>query len=119
MVTHFGEIHTKNKFKNLLIFINIQKKIVRLITFSSHLDHTENIFQHLNILNLNKLNNYITSLFMFRYQHLKNLPEFFANYYASNSEVHRHNTRNSMKLHKSYQRTNYAKHSLSNKGVDV
>ena len=24
-----------------------------------------------------------------------------------------------MKLHKSYQRTNYAKHSLSNKGVDV
>ena len=49
--------------------INIQKKIVRLMTFSSHLDYTENIFQHLNILNLSKLDDYLTSLFMFRYYH--------------------------------------------------
>ena len=104
----------------MYVFINIQKKIVRLMTFSSHLDHSEKIFQHLNILNLNKLNDYLTSRFMFRYHHLKNLPEFFsADYYTSNSQIHEHNTRNSMKLHKSYQRTNYVKHSLSNKGVDI
>jgi hypothetical protein len=99
----YGNLLWGNTYKKRIQkLINVQKKIVRLMTFSSHLDRTENIFQHLNISNLSKLNDYLTSLFMFRYHHLKNLPEFFANYYISNSEVHRHNTRNSMKLHKSY-----------------
>ena len=56
---------------------------------------------------------------MFRYYHLKNLPEFFANFYSSNSEVRQHYTRISMKLHKHYQRTNYLKYSLANTGVEI
>ena len=90
-----------------------------LMTFKSYLEHTDSIFEYLGILNLNKLNDYLTSLFMFRYHHLNNLPEVFTNYYVRNSQVHKHNTRNSSKLQKSYQRTNYIKHSLSNKGIDV
>jgi hypothetical protein len=98
---------------------NIQKKIIRLMTFQSNFSHTEKIFIDLQILNLSKLNNYLTSLFMFRYHHLNNLPKFFTNFFISNNQIHQYNTRNSTKLHKSYQRTNYVKHSLSVKGVDV
>ena len=34
-----------------------------------------------------------------------------------NNQVHQHNTRNATQLHKSYKRTNYVKHILSNKVV--
>jgi hypothetical protein len=89
------------------------------MTFKSYLDHTEKLFEDFYILTLNKLNDYLTSLFMYRYHHLNNLPEFFKNYYITNNHVHQHNTRNSLKLHRSHQRTNYVKHSISNKGIDI
>jgi hypothetical protein len=56
---------------------------------------------------------------MFRYHNLKNLPETFVNYFIPNNEIHDHGTRNATKLHKTYKRTNYVIHTLSNKGVDV
>ena len=54
---------------------------------------------------------------MFRYHYLENLPEVFSNYFSRNDEIHHYNTRTSSQLHKSYKRTNYAKHTLSDKGV--
>ena len=45
--------------------------------FKSYSDHTEPIFCDLNILNLYKLNEYLTSLFVFRYFHLHNLPDIY------------------------------------------
>ena len=56
---------------------------------------------------------------MFRYHYLNNLPKYFTNYYVTNNKVHDHNTQNASKLHKSYSRTNYVKHSLCNNGVDI
>jgi hypothetical protein len=57
----YGNLLWGNTYKKRIQkLINVQKKIVRLMTFSSHLDHTENIFQHLNILNLSKLDDYLT-----------------------------------------------------------
>ena len=50
------------------------------MTFKSYLEHTEAIFKELHILDIFKINNYLTTLFMFRYHHLKNLPEYFTNY---------------------------------------
>ena len=46
---------------------------------------------------------------MFRYYHLENLPEVFENYFLTNNQIHQHNTRNAIKLHKASKRTNYAK----------
>jgi hypothetical protein len=97
----------------------IQKKLVRLITFSSYFEHTDPIFKKLKILNIYKINEYLTSLFMFRYYKVQNLPEIFCNYFVSNNEIHHHNTRNASLLHKSYKRTNYTKHSLANKGIGI
>ena len=67
----------KKRIQNL---VNIQKKIVRLMTFKSYLEHSDPIFSNLKILNICKINNYLTSLFMFRYHYIKNLPEVFENY---------------------------------------
>ena len=105
--------------KRIQKLVNIQKKIMRLMTFKSYLEHSEPIFSNLKILNIYKINNYLTSLFMFRYHYIKNLPEVFANYFVANNQIHHHNIRNATKLHKSYKRTNYVKHTLSNKGVDI
>ena len=99
--------------------MNIQKKIVRLMTFKSYLEHTEPIFCDLKILNIYKINDYLTSLFLFCYHYIKNLPEVFTNYFVAKNQIHHHNTRNASKLHKPYKRTNYVKHILSNKGVDI
>ena len=100
--------------------MRIQKTIVCVMTLKSYLEHTEPIFKELSILDIFKIMTiYITALFMFRYHHLNNLPEVFTNCFATNNQVHGHNRRNSSKLHKSYKRTNYIKHTLSNKGVDI
>ena len=87
--------------------------------FNSYLEHSEPISRNLEILNISKINNCLTSLFMFRYHHLNNLPETFTNYFVTNNQIHQHNTRNASQVHKSYKRTNCAKHTLSNKGVNV
>ena len=72
------------------------------MTFKSYSDHTEPIFNDLKILNLYKLNEYLTSSFMFRYFHLHNLPEIFTNYFMFNKDIHNYNTRNASLLHKKY-----------------
>ena len=74
------------------------------MTFNSYLEHTKPIFK-----------DFLTSLFMFRCHNLNNLPEVFSNYFVTNSQIHQHHTRNSQKLHKCYNRTNYVKQTLSTK----
>ena len=39
------------------------------------------IFKELGILDIFKINDYLTAMFMFCYHHLKNLPEVFENYF--------------------------------------
>ena len=65
--------------------IKIQKKIVRTITFSHYLAHTEPIFDTLNILYFNNLVVHRISLMMFKYsKDLVPLPivELLPQYYA-------------------------------------
>ena len=116
----YGDLIWGNTYKTRIQkLMRIQKKIVRLITFKPYSEHTETIFKNLEILNVYQINDFLTSIFMFRYFNLKNLPEIFTNYFVTNNEVHHHNTRKTSKLHKSYNRTHYAKHTLSNSGVDI
>ena len=91
----YGNLIWGNTYKKRIqTLVNIQKKSVRLMTFKSYLEHSEPIFSNLKILNVYKINNYLTSLFMFRYHYTKNLPEVFANYFVANNQIHHHNTRN-------------------------
>ena len=69
----YGNLIWGNTYKKRIQkLMNIQKKIVRLMTFKSYLEHTEPIFCDLKILNIYKINDYLTSLFMFRYHYIKN-----------------------------------------------
>jgi hypothetical protein len=83
------------------------------MAFQPFYSHTEKIFDDLQILSFSKLNNYLISLFMFRYHHLQNLPHLFMDFFIVNSQIHQYSTRNSSKLHMHYHRTNYTKHSLA------
>jgi hypothetical protein len=96
----YGNLIWGNTFKSRIQkLVNIQKKIVRLMTFKSYFEHSEPKFHHLKIISLYKINYYLTRMFMFRYFHLKNLPELFTNYFLTNKEIHNHNTRNSSLLY--------------------
>ena len=77
----------KTRIKKLL---NVQKKIIRLMTFKSYLEHTEPMFKELGILNIFRINDNLTAIFMFRYHHLQNLPEVFENYFVTNNQIHKH-----------------------------
>jgi hypothetical protein len=80
----YGNLTWGNTYKNRIqTIMNIQKKIVRLMAFKSYFDHSEPIFKDLNILNIFKINDYLTALFMFLYHHLNNLPEFFKDYFVT------------------------------------
>ena len=88
--------------------MNVQKKIVRLICFKSY---SEPLFLDLKILNVYKINDYLCSIFMYRFFYYQNnLPDFYCDYFKQNSELHNYNTRNSTKLHVNFQRTNYRKY---------
>ena len=99
--------------------MNVQKKIVRLICFKSYTDHSEPLFLDLKILNIYKINDYLCSISMYRFNYCQNLPDFYINYFKQNNEFHSYNTRNSTKLHVSYKRTNYRKYTVFNKGVSL
>ena len=83
---------------HLVPIIKIQKKIVRTITFSHYLAHTEPIFDTLNILNFNNLVVHRISLMMFKYsKDLVPLP--IVELFTRNYEFHNHFTRQSQSLH--------------------
>jgi hypothetical protein len=94
--------------------MNVPKKIVRLICFKSYSDHSEPLFLDLKILNVYRINDYICSIFMYRFFYYQNnLPDFYCDYFKQNSELHNYNnTHNSTKLHVNFQRTNYRKYIL-------
>ena len=62
--------------------------IVTLMTFKSYHDHTLPIFSDLKILNLHKLNDYLTCQFMFQYFSFRNLPQIFTDYFLTNKNTH-------------------------------
>ena len=87
----------------------IQKKIVRVITFSDRLAHTAPIFKQLNILPLDKLILHRIGLFMYKIQH--NMHSSVINeMYLQNHNIYDYNTRQKFQLHVSKGQTDlYAK----------
>ena len=61
----YGNLIWGNTCKNRLQkLMNIQKKIISLMTFKSYSRHSEPLFNKLNILNIKKINDFLTSLFV-------------------------------------------------------
>ena len=79
--------------------ILLQKKIVRLITFSHRLASTNALFKRLNILQFKDLYEYHVNIFTYKFCHGL-LPYCFVNFFVLNCDTHYHNTRikNELKL---------------------
>ena len=76
----------------------LQKKIIRIITFSNYLAHTEPIFKELNILPIHKL--YFNRIGILMYKYTTGLlPEVMNELYTQVNEIHDYNTRNANKFH--------------------
>ena len=108
----------KNTGIGLKCLHKVQKKIIRLITFSRYQDSTTALFKQLKILDIFQLNTFLTSLFMYS-QRADMLPNTFKNYFVQNKQFHQYNTRSSAKLHIRYTRTNYGKFSLKARGAKL
>ena len=97
----------------------IQKKILRIITFSNYYQHSNELFKNQEILTIYKINTYLTSQFMYKYINNMLPSNIFSNYFKTNNEIHEHYTRSSCKLHIDFTRTNYKKFSLKHYGVNT
>ena len=69
----------------------LQKKIVRIITFSNYSEESGRLFKPLKILDIYELNTYLTGIFMYWYYH-GNLPAYFINFFVQNESIHSYNT---------------------------
>jgi len=98
----------------------LQKKVIRLMTFSAFQAHTQPLFFELQILKFPDLVFLYTALFMYDY-HNDNLPISFKSYFTRVNQIHNYNTRlaskNSYALPKA--RTNYGKYNIKFSGVTV
>ena len=96
--------------------IILQKRAVRIITFSKPDAHSEPLFKQLSILNLKDLVSYHILLFVYQY-HYDMFPESFNGYFYKVAFMHNYNSRLASK--QSYcieaPRTNYGKFNVQNK----
>ena len=70
----------------------LQKRAIRIITFSSFTEHTSPIFKSLKIVKFFDIVKLITSVFMYKF-HRKLLPSIFSNFFTPVRNVHNYNTR--------------------------
>ena len=92
----------------------LQKKIIKVITFSKFTDHTSPIFKELSSLPLDEA----IALFMYRFFH-NMLPSSFNNFFSLNKDIRKCNTRSSLNIHTVQASINYQKHSVKYKGILV
>ena len=80
--------------------IKLQKRCVRIITFSNYLESTSPLFRTLEILNLKQIVIHRITLMM--YKNMLNMrPKFISMMFKKNNEIHNYNTRRGNSLHTS------------------
>ena len=100
-------------------FVVLQKKAVRIITFSCYNAHTSPIFKHLYIMKFRDVIYYLHCVFMFKFYH-NLLPSAF-HYFFTPQYRHKYNTRLSSKAAFCIPtaRTNYGKFNIRFKGAVI
>ena len=95
---------------------NIQKKIVRIATFSKFTQETRPIFLYLILLKIYELNSYLLALFMNSY-FIGQLPPSFSDYFSENNTIRYYKARSANKVYIRYERTNYRRFSGRYRGA--
>ena len=98
----------------------LQKRALRIITFSKSDEHSSPIFKTLKILKISDLVSQNIAIFMYKY-HYELLPLVFQNFFDALTSIHSYNTRQASK--KSYYipkaRTNYGIFNIRFQGPKV
>ena len=103
-------------FKTNLNCIHLlQKRYVKMITFSNKFTSSTPLFQSLRILPISDLNNLHICIFLFQSIH-KLLPACHQNVFKFNHEIHSHNTRSAGDLHPAFFRSTTAQFSIKFRG---
>ena len=98
----------------------LQKKAVRIITFSQFDEHSSPLFKQLQFVRFPDLITFTTSTFMYKYNN-KLLPCAFDSFFLTVDKVHGYNTRASAKktLYLPKARTNYGKWNIRFQGTKI
>ena len=110
-----------NNYKSTLTpIINLQKIVLRIITFSNYNDHSNPLFKALEIIKFDHIIFLHNAIFMYDF-HSGTLPPAFSNYFTAVNKRHKYNTRLASKS--SYTlppiRTNYGKFSIKFQGANI
>ena len=98
--------------------VKLQKKILRVITFSSYNAHTYALFYKFNILKFSMLDMYLTGLLMFKVKAYL-VPPIIRNLFTEVSYIDDHNTRQSQDFYTHKFRTNLGKFSIISHGPTI
>ena len=110
---HYGNIIWGSTYpSNLNRLRIIQKKVVRSITNSPYLSHTNPLFHTESILKIDDITKLNIASMMYLF-HTNQLPTTFNQFFRLNSEIHSHNTRQSHNYHTNYRKTKLAQFSIS------
>ena len=101
---------------NLNGIFSLQKRALKLCSDIAMVN--KNLFVANNQLDIYKLNDYHTSVFMYKYINGL-LPQFLGKFYEFNAEVHHHYTRSNKDIHVTYARTNIKKFIITYRGPQV
>ena len=96
----------------------MQKKIVRIIHGVRPRTHTKPLFEGAKILNIYQINKYLIGKFMFNV-HNSNTLDIFTSFFAYNSSIHEHNTRQSTHFHVPLVKRDLSKTCLSYRGTVI
>ena len=96
----------------------MQKKAIRMITFSHYKTQSTFLFKKCKLLNLSEIHYFKVALFMYKLHHNK-VPLIFQSYFKSNYEIHNYNTRNRDKLRRPTWKHEIMKQSIRLKGVTI
>ena len=98
--------------------INLQKKLVRIVSKSGYLDHTEPIFNNLKLLKVKQIYDLNCDKFMYQCYNNKNYY-YFKDKLITNGDFHDYDTRNRDLLRKPFGRLQQFKNSFINNGIDL
>ena len=114
-ISYCNMVWASNYISTLNCIFILQKRFIKMITFSNKFTSSTPLFQSLKILPIHELNNLQICIFI--YQSIHNLlPACFQNIFQFNNDIHNHYTRASVNLHSAFFRTTSAQFSIMFRG---
>ena len=103
---------------HIMRLFKLQKKVIRIISSSPYLAHTNPLFKQLKLLTIFELNEYNIAIFMFLCSKGA-IPERLSKHFIKNSLIHSYGTRQASYYHTPQVRTNISKNSIFFRGPEI